>query len=54
MERVIGEHDKGCVRFSVSEKLAEYTTGNAKTLVQKLRNAFITNSEAGVEKVWKS
>ena len=44
------------VRIFASEKLsllAEYTTGNAKTLVQKQRNAFITNSEASVEEVWK-
>ena len=44
------------VRISSSEKLsllAENTTGNAKILVQKLQNAFITNPEAGVEEVWK-
>ena len=56
MERATQEHDKG-VRISASEKLsllAEYTTGDAKTLMQNLRHAFITNSEAGIEEVWKN
>ena len=33
--------------------MTEYTTNNTKALVQKLRNAFITNPQAGLMEVWR-
>ena len=44
------------VHITPSEELSlitEYTTNSAKTLVQKLRNTFIRNAEAGLREVWR-
>ena len=44
------------VNITASEELAlmlEYTTGESKRLVQRLRNAYIENPSAGVRESWK-
>ena len=34
--------------------MLEYTTGESKRLVQRLRNAYVENPTAGVGESWKS
>ena len=44
------------VNITANEELAlmlEYTTGESKRLVQRLRNAYIENPSAGVRESWK-
>ena len=44
------------VNITASEELAlmlEYTTGESKRLVQRLRSAYIENQSAGVRESWK-
>lgn len=45
------------MKIGPSEDLApmiEYTTGESKRLIQRLRNAYIVNLAEGVKESWKS